>query len=355
MALAAPRRSTIAALLGGLTLALLAALGTARAQETQQQTQQEPLPDGVIAVQQFAATEAAVDLAETTVLRHEHVIWNNGCMGTAPLPPDNACTLAIVEGWAVWISLDAGATATRYHANLDGSIVLLGEADIPATDIATAPLPDDAAPATDEGIGGVFVGELPPAGGLAFLTTSQAISATGLVEGIATSGCAVETIGLTQDGAWLIYVAGAPDLVNAAFPQSLEQSAPFYVRCNGASDGTQPPEDTAQLPAPTAVTLSGELPDLTETVPEGSGELGRVTIEWTYPAETLPDIEGFRIYLRDCDGTETVALEVAPTETSHGPLQACRPDGAVGVSAFTADLESDIVWTTGPTESTATQ
>ncbi|MPZ98832.1 MAG: hypothetical protein GEU80_05730 [Dehalococcoidia bacterium] len=88
------------------------------------------------------------------------------------------------------------------------------------------------------------------------------------------------------------------------------------------------------------MSLSGELPDTSATVPPGSGELGRVTVEW----EAGGEADGYRVYLEDCDGAVGEAIEVEATETQHGPLQPCRPGGNVGVAAFDASGESEIVW-----------
>jgi hypothetical protein len=100
------------------------------------------------------------------------------------------------------------------------------------------------------------------------------------------------------------------------------------------------PEPAAGAPdAPSDVTLEGPLPDLQTPVPPGEGELGRLTIAWQ---DNSNNETGFRVY-QECDGAETVLMEVPAGETSYGPLQTCRP-GRLGVAAFNADGESEIVW-----------
>ncbi len=100
------------------------------------------------------------------------------------------------------------------------------------------------------------------------------------------------------------------------------------------------PSPSSQGPeAPGDVTLSGALPDLNTPVPPGEGEQGRLTIEWT---DNSDDEDGFRVY-QECDGSESVLLEVGADETSYGPFQTCRP-GRVGVAAFNASGESEIAW-----------
>ena len=89
--------------------------------------------------------------------------------------------------------------------------------------------------------------------------------------------------------------------------------------------------------APTGVQIAGPIPDLRTPVPEGQGELGRITVSWT---DRSADEDGFRIY-QDCDGTISQLAETSANETSLGPLQACRP-GRVGVASFNAAGVSEI-------------
>ena len=65
-----------------------------------------------------------------------------------------------------------------------------------------------------------------------------------------------------------------------------------------------------------------------------------MTVQW----DAGSGADGFRIYLRDCTGGVTRALEVDGAARQHGPLQPCRPGGAIGVSAFTSQGESAIIW-----------
>jgi hypothetical protein len=76
-------------------------------------------------------------------------------------------------------------------------------------------------------------------------------------------------------------------------------------------------------------------------MPPGSGELGRVSAEWEADSGAA---DGFRIYLRDCDGSVQFVIEVEPQARTHEPLQPCRPGGDIGVSAFDERGESAITW-----------
>lgn len=106
-----------------------------------------------------------------------------------------------------------------------------------------------------------------------------------------------------------------------------------------ASTGETPSPSRNGPDAPSDVTLSGALPDLNTPVPPGQGEQGRLTVEWT---DNSDDEDGFRVY-QECNGEESVLLEVGADETSYGPFQTCRP-GRIGVAAYNASGESEITW-----------
>lgn len=76
-----------------------------------------------------------------------------------------------------------------------------------------------------------FTGTLPPPGGVALLITSAPVSATDLSVAIIDAGCTLRLMAVTGGGQWVIYIPGAPALVNAAFPPSLASGAPFVILC----------------------------------------------------------------------------------------------------------------------------
>ncbi len=82
------------------------------------------------------------------VLRAEAVTWSSGCLGI--YEPDTACSQALVDGFALWLS--DGAVAYRYHTDATGRVVLLAESGIPLDRVAVAPLPEGqvAPPPTDD-------------------------------------------------------------------------------------------------------------------------------------------------------------------------------------------------------------
>jgi hypothetical protein len=100
-----------------------------------------------------------------------------------------------------------------------------------------------------------------PSEGVAFLVVGVDATPTNLAVSLADLGCAATTIGVTQAGTWSLYVPGAPEFVNAAFPGSLVAGTPFAVRCTpsaaalafdlleatGTGSGGPPPAGLAML------------------------------------------------------------------------------------------------------------
>jgi hypothetical protein len=76
-----------------------------------------------------------------------------------------------------------------------------------------------------------FTGAVPAAGSIGLLVTGSAVTAADLVTALGADGCTVESISVLPAGAWLIFINGAPSVVNAAFPVSLAAVTPFFVRC----------------------------------------------------------------------------------------------------------------------------
>ena len=113
-------------------------------------------PDVVQAAQaDLAERLGGEDPAAYEVLRSEAVTWSDGCLGVHE--PDIACTTALVDGFALWLS--DGDVAYRYHTDATGSIVRLAESGIALGEVAGAPLPggqiapppdDEPAPPDDE-------------------------------------------------------------------------------------------------------------------------------------------------------------------------------------------------------------
>lgn len=140
----------------------------------------------------------------------------------------------------------------------------------------------------------------------------------------------------------LLFAAVALGCTDTAGPAARATAASSPPPASNAT-GTSPDPATATPAtgaAPANVRLEGRLPDLTTPVPLGEGEAGRLTVRW----EGGAGARGFRVYVKDCDGTVRPPIEVAPTDHQFGPLQACRPSGNIGVAAVYAGGESSIAW-----------
>ena len=134
---------------------------------------------------------------------------------------------------------------------------------------------------------------------------------------------------------------GATPTTSASAATSPTTSAtPSPAPTSPAPTSTAPSATASAFPAPTNIRLAGRLPDLTQPVPPGEGEAGRLTISW----ESVAGPRGFRVYTRDCDGTVKAALDVPAGDRQYGPIHACRPTGNLGVSALYAGGESAIAW-----------
>ena len=96
-------------------------------------------PAGVVhAAAADLAEQLDADPAGLELLRSEAVVWSDGCLGVHE--PDIACTTALVDGFALWLS--DGDVAYRYHTDATGTVVRLAESGIALGEVAGAPLPE---------------------------------------------------------------------------------------------------------------------------------------------------------------------------------------------------------------------
>ncbi len=63
------------------------------------------------------------------------------------------------------------------------------------------------------------------------LVTTRQITRLDLTQALSGSGCAASTLGRLTNGRWSLFIVGAPTVVNASFPESLDARTPFFVRC----------------------------------------------------------------------------------------------------------------------------
>ena len=95
-----------------------------------------------------------------------------------------------------------------------------------ATATATATPTASATPAA-----GGFTGTAPGPGSIGLLVTSGEATAASLTAALAADDCTVQTLAVLENGKWLIYISGAPAVVNAQFPATLDDDTPFFIRC----------------------------------------------------------------------------------------------------------------------------
>ena len=95
-------------------------------------------PDVVQAATAHLAEQLDADPAGLELLRSEAVVWSDGCLGVHE--PDIACTTALVDGFALWLS--DGDVAYRYHTDATGTVVRLAESGIALGEDEPAPLPE---------------------------------------------------------------------------------------------------------------------------------------------------------------------------------------------------------------------
>ncbi len=105
---------------------------------------------------------------------------------------------------------------------------------ITATALAPAPRqPPGSAPPPPQLRGVESLFPIPPGTLFAILVTPARYETPALVQELTAAGCNPLVLGILIDGSWVMYVVGAPPVVNEAFPASLASTAPFYVRRRG--------------------------------------------------------------------------------------------------------------------------
>jgi hypothetical protein len=97
---------------------------------------------------------------------------------------------------------------------------------------AASPTPGPSSVAGPQPARGGTVGAVPAASSIGLLVTSGEMYVGELLSSLGGRGCSVSSLGILRDGAWNMFVAGAPAIVNLPFPDALPASTPFFVRCN---------------------------------------------------------------------------------------------------------------------------
>ena len=76
-----------------------------------------------------------------------------------------------------------------------------------------------------------FLGTVPTRGLPALLVTGREVLRDDLIVALKLDGCGPQTMAVLEAGRWSVYIEGAPSQVNAAFPESLADRTPFFIRC----------------------------------------------------------------------------------------------------------------------------
>src|SRR5690606_9339282 len=104
-----------------------------------------------------------------------------------------------------------------------------------------------------------------------------------LLASLESEGCYAASLAVDTPRGWSFYTEGAPDFVNAAFPDTIEEQAPLFARCRSEIEVRVPHGD---------IVLAGTLtlPPVTPPYPaailvSGSGGQDR--------NESIPGLEGY--------------------------------------------------------------
>ncbi len=81
-----------------------------------------------------------------------------------------------------------------------------------------------------------FSGSVPQRGGAALLVAGENATPEALVSALQSGGCDPIALAVGAGGEWKMYVPGAPPVVNADFPATIEPSSPFTARCEAVAE-----------------------------------------------------------------------------------------------------------------------
>ena len=101
----------------------------------------------------------------------------------------------------------------------------------PGTVAVTTGYPTSPAGTTDCVFTGPLAGAVPAPGSIGLLVEGQTEPTVALVQTLTAQNCSPVSLAITQSGQWIVYIPGAPAVVNAAFPPTMTAGTPFFVRC----------------------------------------------------------------------------------------------------------------------------
>lgn len=135
--------------------------------------------------------------------------------------PGHYANILAEEAQAAGIALyEAPGSKYRYFWVIDfGSIV---DSEVPGGSVTSAP----SAPVTPADVSGSV-----PTRGVGLMVVQQSAAPDQLIASVQANGCQQPSVWITESGAFIGYLPGAPTFVNSAFPASLPSGTPFIVKC----------------------------------------------------------------------------------------------------------------------------
>jgi hypothetical protein len=160
--------------------------------------------------------------------------YNALACAEAPAGPDGFWSLKVLSGGACGVTegaalaffrngVDSGARETFKSGGVPASI--MGGVNVGGGALKPAPAPPSIT------TGAPFSGGTPGPDGAALLVTTREATPDALRTALSGAGCRLQALAVLREGRWLVYIEGAPALVNAGFPASLPQTSAFFARC----------------------------------------------------------------------------------------------------------------------------
>jgi hypothetical protein len=187
----------------------------------------KPASADIVLTQAGGVVTATVTVGGVPAADDLDVLWTVVPNDTAVVTP--TCS-SLLDGKASTTAAQAqdGRTATVVatvadnNSECDGTVLRIdGSAQIQLGAGGTTPPPAGAA----------FSGNVPARGSIGLLVVRGTQTSATLVVAFQAAGCPVESLAILVAGRWLIFINGAPVVVNAAFPAQLVDLTPFFVRC----------------------------------------------------------------------------------------------------------------------------
>lgn len=159
---------------------------------------------------------------------------NGVTCGGVTAAPDGFWSLKVSAGGACGIAEDGTLAFFRNGAD-SGARETFKSGGVPASisdgvNVGGGPLQPAPAPQSIPAPQ-AFSGEAPGPGGAALLVTTREATPQALRIALEGAGCRLQALAILRESRWLVYIEGAPAMVNAAFPASLPETSAFFAHC----------------------------------------------------------------------------------------------------------------------------